>query len=68
MLEDVALTKNQKGKFTFAWDDQGNVVFDNRAVYPVLTTLVTRKGQYYHDPEGTQGTLLYTVKQDKLTT
>lgn len=68
MQEDVALTRTQRGKFTFAWDNQGDVIFDNRAVYPVLTTLVTRKGQYYHDAEGTQGTLLYTIKKDKLTT
>ena len=68
MQEDIALIRTQRGKFTFTWDDTGDVIFDNRAVYPVLTTLVTRKGQYYHDAEGNQGTLLYTMKQDKLTT
>lgn len=68
MLEDVALSRTQRGKFTFAWDEMGDVAFDNRAVYPVLTTLVTRKGEYYFDPDGTQGTLLHTVKQDKFTT
>lgn len=68
MLEDIAIIRNPRGKFTFAWDDTGDVVFDNRAVYPVLTTLVTHKGTYYWDTDGSQGTLLHTVKRDKFTT
>ncbi len=68
MLEDVALTKTHRGKFTFTWDEFSDVVFNERAVYPVLTTLATRKGEYAWDSEGTQGTLLHTVKQDKFTT
>lgn len=60
MLEDVALRRTENGKFTLAWDETGDVVFDNRAVYSVLTTLVTYKGTYYWDTDGIQGILFPT--------
>lgn len=67
MSLDLALTENPRGKLTFVWQD-GDPVFDERGVYPVMTTLATRKGSYAWDPSGQQGTLLYTVKSDRRTT
>lgn len=66
MHEDIAIRKTPRGKYTFVWDAQGNVKFDRRAAYPVFSTLYTRKGAYYWDPTGKQGTSLYTVRQDRL--
>lgn len=68
MEEDVALVQTTNGKWTFVWNGEGNVAFDRRGVYPVITTLLTHRGQYSFDDDGTQGSLLHTVKQDKLAT
>lgn len=66
---DVSLLKvTTTGKFTHRWDADGDLIFDDTASYPVLTTLYTHKGRYYWDLTGEQGTFLHTVKQDKFTT
>jgi hypothetical protein len=65
----IAFASNPRtGRFTFARNAAGRLYFDQSAVYPVLATLYARKGQYYWDSAGTQGTQLYTVTQDKLAT
>lgn len=69
MQEDLALRRNPAtGRFTFDWDSAGDLRFDETATYPVLSTLYTHKGQYYFDRDGTQGTDLYTVRKDQMTT
>lgn len=55
------------GKFVFVWAD-GEPLFDSTGTHSVLTTVLEHKGQYYHDPTGQEGTLLYSVKQDRETT
>ena len=65
---DVALRKTERGKFTLVWDATGDLVFDDTAAYPVITTLYTHKGAYYWDATGEQGTFIHLVKQDKFTT
>lgn len=65
--DDIALKITPRGKYTFVWKG-GNPVFDRRGQYAVLVTLCTKKGWYYWDSTGKFGTLLYTVKQDRLST
>lgn len=65
---DVSLKKTAGGKFTFFWDEDGDLRFDPYAVYPVFSTLLCHKGSYYWDATGLQGTLLYQVRQDRLRT
>jgi len=64
---DVTLNRNGRGKFTFSWS-AGDLRFDDKAVYPVFSTLWMPKGAYYWDSTGQQGTLLSTVKQDRMRT
>lgn len=64
---DVTLNRNGRGKFTFSWS-AGDLRFDDKAVYPVFSTLWMPKGAYYWDSIGQQGTLLSTVKQDRMRT
>lgn len=64
---DVTLNRNARGKFTFSWS-AGDLRFDDKAVYPVFSTLSLPKGAYYWDSTGQQGTLLSSVKQDRMRT
>ena len=69
MMLDVALVRDPStGLHDLAWDDFGDLVFDDLGIYPVLTTIVTHKGAYYWDESGEQGTHLHTVKKDRFAT
>lgn len=65
----LAFKRSVRGKLTFSRDPvTREYLRDSRAVYPVLATVVMQKGGYYFDSTGQAGTLLYTVKNDRLTT
>lgn len=67
-MEDIALTPSLKtpGKHTFVWDEEGDLVFNKTQAYPVLASVLARKGTYRWDEE--YGTHLYLVKSDNRTT
>lgn len=66
-MQDISLKRNPAtGRFTFDWS--GDLKFDDLVAYSVLTTLYTRKGSYYWDSSGQQGTLIYQVRNDKFST
>ena len=65
---DVALTNSTttRGRLTFVWDSSGDLVFDDRAAYPVLMSILAHRGAYRWDR--TLGTLLHTVTRSRSTT
>lgn len=65
---DAALRRTARGKLSLVWGPDGDLVFDDTGAYPVLTTVYTRKGAYFFDDTGDQGTYLHLVKQDKFST
>ncbi len=46
MLEHALARNHTTGRYTFAIGPDGDVAFDERAVYPVLACLLAKKGEY----------------------
>lgn len=69
-MQDVALKRNPaNGKFVFDRDPvTGDVKRSPWQEYAVLVTLASRKGEYFWDSTGEQGTLLYSVVKDGFAT
>lgn len=67
-MRDIALQRRENGKFTFAWDSKGDLVWDERAVYPVFVTVFAHKGAWRWDDDQGVGTYLHKVTQDRLST
>lgn len=65
---DVALRQSYTtpGRLTFVWDEGGDLVWDHRAAWPVLSTIICHKGRYRHDRNF--GTLIHRVRKDRLAT
>jgi len=60
---DVAfLVKPKSGKLTFARNADGDFYFDTKAIYPVFSTLFSKKGMYFWD--ATLGTYLWQINKD----
>lgn len=54
---------------TFVWDEvDGDLQWSPYGEYPVLTTCVQKKGEYYWDETGEQGTHLLSVTKDGFAT
>lgn len=66
--EDVTLVPSARrpGKLTFAFDESGDLRFDDSQAYAVLTSVVCKKDHYRFD--GAFGTRIYQIKQDRSTT
>jgi phage gp46-like protein len=66
-VSDVALTpagRNQRsGKFGFTWDPTGDVTWDDTLENEVMSRCVEKRGQWLGDPDGTEGSRLYTLAQ-----
>jgi phage gp46-like protein len=61
--EDVALVRvANTGDHNFAWDDSGDVVFDNTEQHAVMSCLVEERARWWADTEGTHGSQLYTLR------
>jgi len=65
---DVALTNSTttRGRLTFVWDASGDLVFDDKAGYPVMMSILAHRGAYRWDR--TLGTLIHTVTRSRSTT
>ena len=65
---DVALRNSTTtpGRLTFVWDAQGDLVYDDRAAYPVLLSILAHRSAYRWDR--TLGTLIHTVTRSRSTT
>lgn len=64
---DVALQQSATpGRLTFVWGDDGELVFDDKAAYAVLSRTLAHKGTYR--PDKSYGTRLHRVVRDRTTT
>lgn len=67
MWSDVALQNSSTpGRLTFVWGPDGDLVFDGKAAYAVLSRVLCHKTR--HRSDRSYGTRLYTVVRDKRTT
>lgn len=66
---DVALQALSTGKLDLIIDaagpNQGNVRFDGNRTASLFSRIVMRKGSYYWDQAGTEGTALLSIKDDR---
>jgi phage gp46-like protein len=61
--DDVALVRDANtGGHNFAWDDSGDVVFDDTQQHAVMSCLVEERAQWWADTDGTHGSQLYTLR------
>jgi phage gp46-like protein len=61
--DDVALVRDANtGGHNFAWDDSGDVVFDNTEQHAVMSCLVEERARWWADTDGTHGSQLHTLR------
>jgi phage gp46-like protein len=46
----------------FAFDERGDVVFDESEAHAVMSSLVEQRGKWWADPAGTHGSRLRTIR------
>jgi phage gp46-like protein len=60
---DIALVRDANtGGHNLAWDDSGDVVFDNTEQHAVTSCLIEGRARWWADTNGTHGSQLYTLR------
>lgn len=47
----------------FAFDESGDVIFDESEAHAVMASLVEQRGKWWADPQGTHGSRLRSIKK-----